>query len=437
MTFLKIIADRARGRCSALYDRRMHKAMLFLLLALAPCLQAQTFDELRPQVRAAIEAKDYPRLTSVLEQMNRIRPDHPNVLANLASVYALTARADASVAAIERLLAMKTWIDLGDSDFDAVRSDASFVAAAKRMDALRGERIGDARVAFTIPQKGLITEGLAIDAGGHAMYVSSARKGRIVRVDRHGRVRDLTSDTGLHGLSGIGIDAKRKVLWACSTASPRVEGFQRGDANDASLVAFDIGSGKVLRRVPFPDAQSFCDDVTVTSDGTVYASDSSGAVLKLVADATAVETLVPRGKMRSPQGSVLSANGRILYVADYGGPIRAVDLVTGDVAPLRAPADVQLLGIDGLTRWKRSLVAVQNGIEPHRVLRLDLSADGLAIERASILSMNDPLMNEPTIGKVVGNTYYLVGTSEGNKFDRGTPDEATLSEGRIFAIRLE
>lgn len=418
------------------YDRRMRHAMLLVLLLCAGPGVAQTFDELRPQMRAAIEAKDYARLTAVLEQMNRLRPDHPTVLANLASAYALTSHEDAAIDTLERIVAMKMWFDLSDSDFDSIRSTDRFVAITAKMDALRVDPVGTAAVAFTIPQKGLITEGIAVDRKSGVVFVSSARKGKVIRIARGGKSKDFSRGEPLHGLSGMGIDAKRRLLWACSSASPRVEGFTRGAAADASLVAFDLTTGAVVRRVRATNEKTFCDDVTVSNDGTVYVSDSTGAVLRLAPEAAAMETLVPHGTIRSPQGSVLSRDGRVLYVADYGGPLRAIDVQTGDAIPLRLPADLQILGIDGLTRWRNSLIAVQNGIRPHRVIRLDLAHGGLAVERATILAMNHPLMDEPTIGTVVGDTYYFVGTSEGHKFDRGVPAVDTLSEGRIFSIKL-
>jgi hypothetical protein len=79
---------------------------------------------------------------------------------------------------------------------------------------------------------------------------------------------------------------------------------------------------------------------------------------------------------------------------------------------------------------------VQNGIVPNRIVRLDLAAGGLAVNHVQILAMNPAMMDEPTIGKVVGSDYYFVGASQGNKFDRGTPDRKSLQPGIIFRIAL-
>jgi sugar lactone lactonase YvrE len=409
---------------------------LALLLSSTLFAQGPPFDQLNREARDAYNAKEYARLVTVMERMNAIRPGHWRVLVNLAGANALAGHPDAAIAVLQRLSAMQVHLDLSDHDFDSLRDDARFVALAAANDALATTRIGSSDVAWTIPEKGLITEGLAYDAGSRSLYVSSARQGKVVRIDARGRTSDFTKkDPALHGLSGMGIDAKRRLLWACSTASARVAGFTKGDPNAAALVAFRLSDGGVAKRVNL-EADAFCDDLSVARDGTVYASDSMGAIVRLRPGGDRAETLVPRGKIRSPQGSALSADENILYVSDYGGPIRAIDLATGDVAALQMPADFQSLGIDGLTRHGRSLIAVQNGIEPNRIVRLDLGDDAFTIARATILEMNHPLMNEPTIGKMAGDDYVLVGTSEGNKFDRGEPDPSTLSDGRIFRIHL-
>jgi sugar lactone lactonase YvrE len=298
--------------------------------------------------------------------------------------------------------------------------------------------VAGVHIAFRIAQKGLIPEGLAFDTKSGRYFVSSARLGKIVQVDRHGRASDFVAGgiAGVHSLSGIGIDGRRRILWACSTASPRFASYKQGDANDPAVVAFDLNSGKLIRRIAFEDPKGFCDDLSVGNDGSVYVSDSTGSLLALAPNGEQLTTLVPHGVIRSPQGSALAADGRILYVADYGGPVRAVDLRTGDVAPLRLPDDFQSMTIDGITRDGNRLIAVQNGIEPNRIVALTLSRAGLAATSWQILEMNHPLVDEPTIGKVVGRTYYFSGASQGNKFDAGNPDPAKLTDALVFAIPL-
>lgn len=397
--------------------------------------QTATFEQLSHDSYAAYQGKDYVRMLQLLQQMDVLRPGHPRVLVNLADAFALNGKTEESLGIIRRLVAMKVFFDTSDPDFDSLRANAQFVELDGKIRQLRAERIAGAEVAFRIPEKGLITEGLAADSNG-AFFVSSVRKGKIVRIGQDGTRTDFYTAPPHTGISGMGVDNARRILWGCSTSSVRVEGVAKGTPNNAALIALDLRSGKLRRRVAGPDAQTFCDDLTVASDGSVFVSDSSGAVLRLAPGATQLETLVPRGIIRSPQGSVLSADGRRLYVSDYGGPIRAVDVKSGRVTPLQFPGDVQVHGIDGLTRWKNHLIGVQNGIEPARIVRFDLAADGLRVTGSQILEMNHPEMDEPTIGKVVSDLYYFVGASQGHLFDEEKLDESKLTDGLIFRIRM-
>jgi sugar lactone lactonase YvrE len=122
---------------------------------------------------------------------------------------------------------------------------------------------------------------------------------------------------------------------------------------------------------------------------------------------------VPAGTIQGPNGLVTTPDGRWLYVSDYAGFIFRVDTATKAVIRLLAPPDVALYGIDGLTLYKGSLIGVQNGVEPARVVRLDLSPDGTRISAAHIIDMNQPRVAEPTIGVVAGDTYYYVANSFG------------------------
>ena len=85
---------------------------------------------------------------------------------------------------------------------------------------------------------------------------------------------------------------------------------------------------------------------------------------------------------------------------------------------MSVPRTISDYGIDGLYRYRDKLIAIQNGIQPHRVVAFALSDDGLAIDSADVLAMNLPEFDEPTLGTVVGDDFYFVANSHWNRFDR-------------------
>ena len=131
-----------------------------------------------------------------------------------------------------------------------------------------------------------------------------------------------------------------------------------------------------------------------------------------------VDDLRP-GLLRSPQGLVLSPDGRRLYVSDYGYGIAEVHLTTGAVVRLESDAGTMLDGIDGLYPWRGGLIAIQNGTSPRRILWLRLSADGERIAGVRVLESNHPDWGEPTLGFVRRNDFLYVADAQWERYGEG------------------
>jgi sugar lactone lactonase YvrE len=368
-----------------------------------------------------------------------MRPSHPVVLFNLAGAYSLNNREAEASATLQRLAAMQVWFDVdAEHDFDAVREAKSFQKAAEEVRKARSATSSTSRVAFTLPEKDLITEGITRDPKSGAFFVSSVHRKKILRIAKDGAVSTwLDLSEGHRGISGMGIDASRRLLYAASSASERVDGFAKEHDGDTAVLQIDLDQAKVIRELhPPAGVRTFFDDLTVGRDGTLYVSDSTGAVYRKRADANDLETFIAKGTIRSPQGLGLTPDQQRLYVADYGGPIAIVQTASGEVTKLKMPDDFPAMGIDGLATDGKSLMVVQNGVEPHRVARLWLSRDGRSVTRWRIVDRNQPLMDEPTIGIISGRDYYWIGASQGNKFDANPQQLDKLHEAVVYRFKL-
>ena len=157
--------------------------------------------------------------------------------------------------------------------------------------------------------------------------------------------------------------------------------------------------------------------LAVAADGTVYASDpNTGAVYRAGATDTALTIFVPPGRLRSPQGLVPSADGRRLYVSDYGYGLAEVRLADGAVSRLESDANTMLDGIDGLYPWRGGLIAIQNGTSPRRILYLALSADGDRIVSVRVLESGNPEWGEPTLGAVRPRDFLYVADAQWERY---------------------
>ncbi|MBV9494638.1 MAG: SMP-30/gluconolactonase/LRE family protein [Acidobacteria bacterium] len=401
-----------------------------VLLALSVYAEERTPAQVSRDAKAAYDRKDYPVYLTEMRTLAALRPENPVVVANLGGAYALNGNTNDALVQLERLAAMRVVADLSDHDFDAVRDTPRFRAVLQKIEETRTKPIHSATRSIAIPQKDLLSEAIVWDAKARTFLVSGNRKGKIVRVDLQGHVSDFVTE-GIFGANGLGIDAKRNLLWASSSPSPRFEGYTEKNDAEMALVAIDLGTGKIVRRIAPPEdgEKHFLDDLTVAPDGAVYSSDSMGSVLRVNGDK--LETLVPRGVLRSPQGSALG--GGTLYVSDYATGVWAVDPKSGKASKLEPPSDCTTAGIDGLEYFDGSLLAIQNGVEPNRLVRLRLN--GKRITKCEVLEMNHPQMDEPTVGVVVGKDFWFLAASQGNKFDENKTE--LLHEGLILGVPLQ
>jgi len=125
------------------------------------------------------------------------------------------------------------------------------------------------------------------------------------------------------------------------------------------------------------------------------------------------------------------------FVAEYGTGIWSVDLATGEKTPVESPPDVPLQGVDGLVVHGGELLVTQNGIRPIRVARLKLDASASKVVRAEILEKNSPLLDEPTLGVLVGDDFYYIANPQWGSFEKGkTVPPEKLSEPTILKVTL-
>jgi hypothetical protein len=122
--------------------------------------------------------------------------------------------------------------------------------------------------------------------------------------------------------------------------------------------------------------------------------------------------LVPEGTLIYPNGLALSADESRLYVAHFNGLV-SVDPSTGQLTPVQAPSGMALQGIDGLSLYQGSLIAIQNGLGRARVSRFYFGADPARVERAEVLESGNPLFaGIPTTGTVARDAFVYIANSQ-------------------------
>ena len=399
-------------------------SLLILLLGLPAPDQApaaRTNASLIKEAREAHNRGENATFLALYGELTRRRPGEIFTLYNLACGQALNGQSEAALRTLEQILTLHVASNLDlDKDFESIRRTEGYKSVLDRMNAFRTERVSSgATRAFTIPEKGFVAEGVAYDAVTKAFFVSSVRHRKIVRIDRSGKIADFVTAgrDGLRSALGMRVDSKRRTLWVASEAIPSMDGYRKDQPRGAAVFEYDVDSGRLRKEhVPPPerDPPGF-DDLTVAPDGTVFVNDGFNSRIWTIPPRGELRLLVASDLFGGTQGLAVSADGKTLYASDYRG-LFAVDLATRRVTPIAVPRDLSTTGIDGLVLWGHSLIAIQNGIIPHRVSQFDLAPDGVIISKARILEMNHPDFDEPTLGTVVDGVLYFSADSQGQKF---------------------
>jgi sugar lactone lactonase YvrE len=377
------------------------------------------------------------------EEAARLRPGDTAILYNLACAQAVNGQTDAALATLRDLAAHRVAADLdGDTDFDSIRKTEGYAKVVAQMAALRKQRVtSGAAVAFVIPQKEIAPEGVAYDPVTKAFFVASVRQGKVFRIGPDGKVSEFVpAGSGLKSALGMGVDAKRRALWVASEAIPLMNGVKEGDPPQSALFEFDLDTGKLRKSHHPPESKkpAYFDDLTVGADGRVYVNDGRSPRIYAIDSGKELEVFVESDAMRGTQGLAVTPDGKTLYASDYGALYR-IDVASRRVAPLPVPGDLSLAGVDGLAYADGRLVAVQNGIQPHRVIVLELAPGGAAIARGRILEMNHPNFDEPTLGTVVDGVFYFTANNQGHRYYdvKNPPRPDDLQDAVILKVPLK
>ncbi|MDH4130433.1 MAG: hypothetical protein OEV95_01350 [Gemmatimonadota bacterium] len=415
---------------------------LLAALVLMPSFAASQADSLsslaRSSYREAVAAGRGGDVALAREKFVDAATLWPAQAAYLHAAASASARLGDTAAVVRwlgRVADLGQWREVrGDDDFASVLGAADIEAAIARLEANRLP-LARSRIAFTLPDSTFFAEGIDVDPLRREWFVGSIRHGRILRIDQSGRARPFASGTVLDAVFGVRVDPTRRRLWVTTRATPLQGGFQPDTRGGSSIVVFSLDDESVLARLVLPDngATHTLGDLAIAPDGSAYITDSEQPVLFRAqyeaAHGIAAEPWLEHRLFRSLQGVALADDGKTASLADYSHGILALDLATRAVREIPAPAGVSTLGIDGLIFWRGSLVGIQNGSSPPRVVRLTLSPKADAVDRLDVIDRNLPVADEPTTATRLEDRLYYIGNSHWPLYQ----DDGRPKAGAVFA----
>jgi DNA-binding beta-propeller fold protein YncE len=231
------------------------------------------------------------------------------------------------------------------------------------------------------------------------------------------------------------VDEARRVLWVCSAALP-------ADTSGASgIFKYDLSTRKLLKKYILEGGSQkhLLNDLVIAPNGDIFATNSeTGGVYTISGVKGQLEEFIKSGTFIYPNGITLSADGKKLLVADFGG-ISSITIQTKKIAALTYPPNTTIAGIDGLYLFNNRLIAVQNGVMPQRIISMQPNQLYSGIDKVEVLEANLPLFEKiPTTGVIAGNDFYFIANSQLRSIDeKGTIlPMSELQETVILKLKL-
>ena len=425
------------------------KALVFSLfvsffLAIAPAAPSSAEDI--PNTSAALNAaavkayqgKNYAGFLAYEKRASALEPANPRLLYNVACGESLTGSGQEAIRLLKQLADRK--LDLGaenDDDFASIRNMPEWASLKAKLAGLRKPLVRS-EIAFKLTEPGLVATGIAMDPDSGDTFIASVRERKIVRRTRAGQISDFIHEGQDGFLAGgsLAMDAGRHVLYASASGVPFMRGYQKGDENVSGVFAFDLKSGKLMRKVFLASdgKPHFLNALLLDRDGNLYVSDSlASGIYRLRPSAHELEVFVPKDVFRASQGLAFSDDEKTMFVVDYSDGLWAVDMSSKQRRHIKGPPDIWLGGLDGISRVGNSFITVQIGVRPERVLRLTLDAKAQGIDRVDILEMSHPEYDEPIQGVIDGRSFYYVANSQ-LRLGNGQTGAFAEEQGRATVI---
>ena len=282
-------------------------------------------------------------------------------------------------------------------------------------------------IAFRIPEKDLIPEGITYDSESQSFFVSSIYKKKIVRIDAQKKVSDFIS-SGQDGIGRVlGLKVNKGKLWACNN-------FE----NKAMIHQYDLSSGKLVQKwiFEFEGERHLFNDLTVADDGNAFISDSDfGAIYHVSPQLEIPELWIKDDRLKDINGIALMKDKSIVVNASTG--FFKIDLGAKEITSLAFQGYFPI-GIDGLSTYKESLIGIQNVVFPVSINQYYLDPALQQIEKARVLVANHPQFNIPTTGTIAEEWFYFIANSQLLNIEKGEiKNPSKLEEVLIMRIKLD
>jgi len=410
-----------------------------LLLAITPISFAQGsgpsatqhLEDLRRSLHTAREKSDWAAYGIYAAQLKEFLNGSPRSLLEMARADLMRGRTAEAKAEVQHILEMGQAEDaLLAAPFDVLHGLDVGLAANRKP-------VSKATLAWEVQDTGLLPEDIDYDAPAKRFFLTSILEKKIVMVGPDENMRNFATAPDGWPMLALKVDSQRRRLWATEVALKGFSAVPKSDWGRSVVLCYNLENGKLLFRIEGPGGSAL-GDMVLTKAGIPIVSDGEGGGVYRVSDGKTLERL-DRGDFISPQTPSISADGGSLFVPDYVRGIGILDLSTRRVRWLSMDNRFTLNGIDGLYLRGDSLLAVQNGTSPERVISFRLDPSHRNVTSQDVIEAATSTIGDPTHGVIVGSDFYYIANSGWDTLDDNGQRKPTakVTAARIMRVALQ
>jgi len=400
--------------------------------------QVRESQNLFREAKISLQENDINSFKEKVKKALSLRPNHPTLLINYSYALVMSGQLDYAVEILEELADMGMYYELSAIDeFKVLTQKKGYERVQNKFQRNR-QPVGSAKLEVKLSNKNLLLEGLAFSTSDSTYYFTSVHKQAVLKYNPV--TEKYTSQELSISPLGIKFDSRRENIWVTISGLEEGENTERKLLGQGGIGRINLDNGEfVLEFMLNNDSvDHVLGDLLIENDNSIYVTDSvEGLIYHFDPISDHIKPLTQKGSLISPQGIEIASNSDRLILADYSIGLLSVNKVDGKVVTISNETNTTLLGIDGIYRYRDSIIAIQNGTRPNRIIQLKLNHQETSVIDYKVLLANHKDLDDPTLGQIVGDKFLFNANSQWVKFNpRLNSDSNERVEPKILSIDL-
>jgi hypothetical protein len=295
---------------------------------------------------------------------------------------------------------------------------------------------GSAEIFTKLAVSAADVQAAAWDRSRKRLLIGTESQGRVLAVAGDGSVETLLDgdrEKGLWSVRGLAVDPERDRLWVSSSATPAFSGFDAQDSNRGGLLEFDLKSLELLNRYELPadELNHELGGLALTADGQVYVIDRAQSVLyRKPTDGQTLHAFVSVADLDDFRDIAVTPDNSRIFISDAFKGVLVIDPAAEQTAMLSGTENISLGRIEGIEYHDGELYALQSGIDPDRLVRLQLDATGSKVTGITPVASAMPEFDGPGALTLDAGRFYFVANRNGDDSPEAILMQTTVEAGR-------